>query len=790
MAIIQIKRGTSAEWTTANPILALAELGLETDTNKMKAGDGASAWSQLPYLAGDGGGSGGAVTSVNGKTGAVTLDKADIELDNVNNTSDAAKPISNATQVALNTKASADDVNALTGRVTTNENNIAALQADSGDYAALNTRVTTNEGNIATNSSDIQTINGVLSGNAGLISGLDTRVTTNEGNIGTLQTTVAGHTSDIGNLQGDVAANTAGLNTTNGNVSTNTTNIATNASDISDLQTNKLANVVEDTSPQLGGDLDVQSSKLTSSTGEVTTDKNIEPDVTGTQDLGASDKRWQDVYVKDGVNYTDKRTGAASILGIRDGQLIVTNSTDEVTTAVDLGGTTPDPGHIRNLELDGTGRYAVGPSTLANTNGFITREFINTPGQFFVINDIDGGVFGPGDRQCFGLVRETIVDNSDLSGRTEGLFTGGNSGGWSTAPFWFYTGGFPYIWTNYSIAAQTPSGSGEGLTGTFSSQSSHRAWWAACSQLGLGKKYRVGIADGTNSCQSGTNYENRLIHQLYVHQEMVDDATILATLPAAVATYGAGYYTCYATVGNYENMGQFPADNTGYAASRQAGVDKGYRFRWSTFGNTTLNQLPYLQGVPSINDQIAAATGLSYYLVYEPTAADKAAANTTLATGTTSADNPFYVSKEVVLMQFQQPYGSFETAAANVFDVSHTAIGAVQASPLFTAYPVSTEAEIIESSLSVQGIEAIRAQVSQIVLQSVIGYYMIRQLDATDRATVRAAFADIIQAAETGQLQEVYDLTSALTADPLYPQELLDAILSQTGQYLKNFPVF
>ena len=146
--------------------------------------------------------------------------------------------------------------------------------------------------------------------------------------------------------------------------------------------------------------------------------------------------------------------------------------------------------------------------------------------------------------------------------------------------------------------------------------------------------------------------------------------------------------------------------------------------------------------------------------------------------------------KEVVLLQFQQPYGSFETAAANVFDVSHTAIGAVQASPLFTAYPVSTEAEIIESSLSVQGIEAIRAQVSQIVLQSVIGYYMIRQLDATDRATVRAAFADIIQAAETGQLQEVYDLTSGLTADPLYPQELLDAILSQTGQYLKNFPVF
>ena len=92
--------------------------------------------------------------------------------------------------------------------------------------------------------------------------------------------------------------------------------------------------------------------------------------------------------------------------------------------------------------------------------------------------------------------------------------------------------------------------------------------------------------------------------------------------------------------------------------------------------------------------------------------------------------------------------------------------------------------------MSVQGIEAIRAEVSQIVLQSVIGYYMIRQLGASDRAAVRTAFADIIQAAQTGQLQEVYDLTSALSADPLYPQALLDAILAQTGKYLLNFPVF
>lgn len=52
-----------------------------------------------------GGGSGG-LASVNGDTGPdVVLDKADIGLSNVDNTSDLAKPISTATQTALNLKA-------------------------------------------------------------------------------------------------------------------------------------------------------------------------------------------------------------------------------------------------------------------------------------------------------------------------------------------------------------------------------------------------------------------------------------------------------------------------------------------------------------------------------------------------------------------------------------------------------------------------------------------------------------------------------------------------------------
>ena len=50
------------------------------------------------------------VTSVAGRTGAVTLSKSDVGLSNIDNTSDANKPISTATQSALNSKA---DVSAL-----------------------------------------------------------------------------------------------------------------------------------------------------------------------------------------------------------------------------------------------------------------------------------------------------------------------------------------------------------------------------------------------------------------------------------------------------------------------------------------------------------------------------------------------------------------------------------------------------------------------------------------------------------------------------------------------------
>ena len=46
---IQIRNGLASEWAAANPILAVGELAIESDTKKFKIGDGITSWSSLTY---------------------------------------------------------------------------------------------------------------------------------------------------------------------------------------------------------------------------------------------------------------------------------------------------------------------------------------------------------------------------------------------------------------------------------------------------------------------------------------------------------------------------------------------------------------------------------------------------------------------------------------------------------------------------------------------------------------------------------------------------------------------
>lgn len=154
---ILIRRDTAANWTANNPTLAAGEFGHETDTGKLKLGTGAIAWTSLGYQ--------NNVTSVNGQTGAVSglapaanptftgtvsgVTKGMVGLGNVDNTSDANKPVSTAQQTALDLKAPLASP-AFTGTVTMPNSTItsamiasdAVTQAKIADRAVGSTELT------------------------------------------------------------------------------------------------------------------------------------------------------------------------------------------------------------------------------------------------------------------------------------------------------------------------------------------------------------------------------------------------------------------------------------------------------------------------------------------------------------------------------------------------------------------------------------------------------------------------------------------------------------------------
>ena len=80
---IQMRRGTAAEWSAANPTLSLGEIGYDSTNKKLKTGDGVSAWLSLSFDVGlqgatglvgatgpaGGGGGGGGATGPQGATG-------------------------------------------------------------------------------------------------------------------------------------------------------------------------------------------------------------------------------------------------------------------------------------------------------------------------------------------------------------------------------------------------------------------------------------------------------------------------------------------------------------------------------------------------------------------------------------------------------------------------------------------------------------------------------------------------------------------------------------------------
>jgi hypothetical protein len=94
---IQVRRGTAAQWTSANPVLAAGEWGAETDTLKVKIGNGSTAWNSLAYV-------GAGEVTLNGVETLTnkTISGANNTLSNIGNSSLTNSTITvNGTSVAL-----------------------------------------------------------------------------------------------------------------------------------------------------------------------------------------------------------------------------------------------------------------------------------------------------------------------------------------------------------------------------------------------------------------------------------------------------------------------------------------------------------------------------------------------------------------------------------------------------------------------------------------------------------------------------------------------------------------
>ena len=48
----QLRRSISSNWSYTNPVLQAGEPGFESDTYKLKIGDGITRWNLLPYISG------------------------------------------------------------------------------------------------------------------------------------------------------------------------------------------------------------------------------------------------------------------------------------------------------------------------------------------------------------------------------------------------------------------------------------------------------------------------------------------------------------------------------------------------------------------------------------------------------------------------------------------------------------------------------------------------------------------------------------------------------------------
>jgi hypothetical protein len=186
---MQQRRGTAAQWNSADPILEAGEIGFESDTNKFKMGDGVNQWSDLDYFINEAAISTdieGAIsdTEKGANNGVATLDSTgQVPLSQLGNIIDGAPS-------ALNTL-----------------NEIAAALNDDEDFAnATIGHLADVDVLLDTHANSLVSLEASINNVSNTVTGLQTVVETQGNSITGIQGSISSIESDISNTQSDLSS--------------------------------------------------------------------------------------------------------------------------------------------------------------------------------------------------------------------------------------------------------------------------------------------------------------------------------------------------------------------------------------------------------------------------------------------------------------------------------------------------------------------------------------------------------------------------------------------------------
>lgn len=436
-ARIQLKRATASSWTSNNPVLYAGEIGLETDTNKFKIGDGTTAYNSLPYFNGN-------------LTGSSLNDLADVTITSAANGDflrwNGTAWVNDAVNLSTDTIGSyVESLVAGTGVSLTNNSGEAATPT-----IAIGQNVSTTASVTFAHVSASVTGNvvGDLTGNA------DTATTL--------------ETARIIELSGDVTGSASFDGSSNINIS-----VTSNPDSIT-LGTDTTGNYLVDLAggtgvtinhtPGEGSTASVSIGQDVSTTASVTFDQvtvngqtnvggHIIPDTTEAYDLGSASARFRDIYLSGttidlgGATITSDGTdisfsgginvdGSANFVGDLTGNAD-TASTLETARAISLAGDLSG-----SVSFDGSGDVTLTATIGANSVALGT----DTTGNF--VNDIVAGTGvtvthtpGEGSSASVAIGQDVATTASvtfvhvaaDLTGDVTGNVTGDLTGNADTA---------------------------------------------------------------------------------------------------------------------------------------------------------------------------------------------------------------------------------------------------------------------------------------------------------------------------------------------------------------------